>query len=415
MWIVPSSISQAFARESGCSTRPSAPDCVTSDTSLELRCAVSGKPTLRPASWRGWKNRPWSRALFGAAISQTSTAGRFVEWWTCSVRDCRASHTAWQESGSDLATSEATETEADPSRTSCASLPSVSPPWCSSRTSLPGFEAATSDQSGRSYADWVTRSKTRSLSLRRRLERATSASECSSWPTAQACDGDKQSHPRRDGDRTLPSEAKTWPTPVAKHAPRGKGQTYLSNGAGNACLATDAAKWPTPSARDHKGAPDELRTSNARPLNEVAKIWPTLDCNTSTKSNGRFGPNIREAAVRFSTAEIPDWKIEELEEIGTHTCDICGTVSRHNMTQPCPVCKRHTPGTVTYDSSLQAQKPTGEASQATSTRRLNPAFACWLMGWPWWWTRAEQISFAAQEMESYRSRLLWRLSSLCGE
>jgi hypothetical protein len=59
--------------------------------------------------------------------------------------------------------------------------------------------------------------------------------------------------------------------------------------------------------------------------------------------------------------------------------------------------------------------PTGETSPRTSTRRLNPAFACWLMGAPWWWTRAEPISFAALEMESYRQRLRWHLLNLCGE
>jgi len=38
-----------------------------------------------------------------------------------------------------------------------------------------------------------------------------------------------------------------------------------------------------------------------------------------------------------------------------------------------------------------------------------------LMGLNWWWTRAEPISFAAAEMESYRSRLRWHLLNLCGE
>ena len=48
----------------------------------------------------------------------------------------------------------------------------------------------------------------------------------------------------------------------------------------------------------------------------------------------------------------------------------------------------------------------------TSPLRLNPAFVSWLMGWPWWWTRAERISFAAREMASWTSRqrsLLWSL------
>ena len=54
-------------------------------------------------------------------------------------------------------------------------------------------------------------------------------------------------------------------------------------------------------------------------------------------------------------------------------------------------------------------------STHTSRRRLNPAFVCWLMGLNWWWTRAEPISFAAAEMESYRSRLRWHFENLCGE
>jgi hypothetical protein len=60
-------------------------------------------------------------------------------------------------------------------------------------------------------------------------------------------------------------------------------------------------------------------------------------------------------------------------------------------------------------------KQTGDPSRKCSTRRLNPAFVCWLMGWPWWWTRAEPISFAAAEMASWRSRAQLHLSSLCGE
>jgi len=63
--------------------------------------------------------------------------------------------------------------------------------------------------------------------------------------------------------------------------------------------------------------------------------------------------------------------------------------------------------------SLPDQTPTGEESSRTCGRRLNPAFACFLMGMPWWWTRAEPISFGAREMRLFRSALLWRLSILC--
>jgi hypothetical protein len=60
-----------------------------------------------------------------------------------------------------------------------------------------------------------------------------------------------------------------------------------------------------------------------------------------------------------------------------------------------------------------APTQTGEQSPLTSGRRLNPAFVSWLMGAPWWWTKAEPISFGAREMRSYRFALLSRLSILC--
>ncbi|UGA37629.1 DNA cytosine methyltransferase [Chromobacterium haemolyticum] len=64
---------------------------------------------------------------------------------------------------------------------------------------------------------------------------------------------------------------------------------------------------------------------------------------------------------------------------------------------------------------IQANGPTSSISPPSSPLRLNPAFACWLMGWPWWWTNPGPISFAALEMALWRSRLRWHLSRLLGE
>lgn len=50
----------------------------------------------------------------------------------------------------------------------------------------------------------------------------------------------------------------------------------------------------------------------------------------------------------------------------------------------------------------------------TLPRRLNPAFACWLMGWPIWWTNPALTSCAKSAMASYRCRLRQQLSSCCG-
>lgn len=50
-----------------------------------------------------------------------------------------------------------------------------------------------------------------------------------------------------------------------------------------------------------------------------------------------------------------------------------------------------------------------------SPRRLNPAFGCWLMGLPCWWTNPGLTSFAKSEMELYRSRQQQHLSCLFDE
>lgn len=59
--------------------------------------------------------------------------------------------------------------------------------------------------------------------------------------------------------------------------------------------------------------------------------------------------------------------------------------------------------------------PTTRPKHVLGRLRLNPAFACWLMGWPLWWTNPGLTSCAKSAMELYRCRLLQHLSSLCGE
>jgi site-specific DNA-cytosine methylase len=59
--------------------------------------------------------------------------------------------------------------------------------------------------------------------------------------------------------------------------------------------------------------------------------------------------------------------------------------------------------------------PTTRPAHVLGRRRLNPAFGCWLMGWPSWWTNPGITSSVKSEMASYRCRLQSHLSSLLGE
>ncbi len=64
--------------------------------------------------------------------------------------------------------------------------------------------------------------------------------------------------------------------------------------------------------------------------------------------------------------------------------------------------------------SIHDGKPLSPTAR-TLPRRLNPAFACWLMGWPIWWTNPALTNSAKSAMESYRCRLQQQLLNLCGE
>jgi hypothetical protein len=260
-------------------------------------------------------------------------------------------------------------------------------------------------------------------------------------------------------------------------------------------------------------------------LSSEAAQWPTMDCNTSTYSNGKFGMNIREAAVNWQTPhgmsgmdhtgkvgsggefakQVEKWMTPRASA-ATNGSD-SGSANRQKqglnlglkdqasqwMTPMVPNGGRHVSAeivvakgktdqgkrTVGLESqSMHWASPTtrmhkGGGNQVTrkdgksrldmldwqaehfshpplitqdgqtslppilispqplpqvvsvsggttrpdllKRKRLNPAFACWLMGWPWWWTNPALTSFARSEMALYRCRLQQHLCYLLGE
>ena len=77
MWLyVPSISAQA--------TAGSASPSDSQDSTPELFVTLSGTPTQRPYSWRGWTTRPWIERLSGT-ISQPLTAQRGAAEWISSL------------------------------------------------------------------------------------------------------------------------------------------------------------------------------------------------------------------------------------------------------------------------------------------------------------------------------------------
>lgn len=436
MWLIPSSLQQVFAPESVGSISGSLSDSNTLASSPGLRLCVSGKVTLRPFSSSVWKKKPWSDALFGAAIWPTSTADLGLERWICSLRAFPVNPTVAPENNSGLPTSEATETETDHCRTSCALSASVAPPWCSSKMSQLGLPGDGFNHSERNYREWVTRSKTRSLSLRAMLARTICASESSSWPTVRCHEvGGYQNQADGTTQPTLCRAASNWPSPRAEdsescgnhpnatdsltgatkfwstpntarrgtESPENKQARKAESGGGCSDLLTQAEYWATPAAHERTQAPRDV--DHGIQLANQADNWATPDATAAQRGNGGYSDkqlNRKEGCPSILNYDVLNWATPNARDHkGTDLPSRNGGTSLAHQTQ-------------TGEFSHLDRQPIGEESQNTSGRRLSPAFVCWLMGVPWWWTRVEPISFAAQEMAAWYSRARSLLFTLCG-
>ena len=441
MWVVPSQLRDSVPGWA-CSTSESPSHSNGSGSDISLHCTVSGTPTLQHASSRVWKTRAWSRALFGAVISDSSTASRFVEQWTSRLRACHVRHTALPANNSDMQTTEATETEAGRSRSSSESFPKCDPPWCSLKMSQLGLPLDGFDFSERNYADWVTRSRIRSLSLRSRLEQAIGAKEYSSlrWTTPQTSECESAPRPsRKETGRTteyLGRQVAMWPSPRAED----------SESCGNHPDATDSLTgatrlWPTPVANDDNKSPEaHMRMKANMPggprtqptsLQVVSQMWQTPQVPngggktrgqdrsdelllegqasmwaTPTAAGSKGGSPQDSKGKRDLRLDLEKWPTPQARDFRS------GQASQETMDSNArPLNEVAESSHLVPVISTDGVELSKTAASTTSRRRLNPAFGCWLQGWPWWWTRAEQISFAASEMVVFHCALQSRLST----
>lgn len=336
MWLIPSQIRASCPCLQGAEGLTS--ESGSPGPEPELFVTVSGTPTLRPFSWRGWRSRPWSRRLFGAATSDSSTGDRFAEWWTESLRARHASRTQSQDGRKGTTTTDPTETETAPSRRCSESSGKSGLAGAFSRMSLHGSQEDIFSQSGSDYSTWVTNARNRSFCLRQILAQRINGSGSGSWPTPDvsmlkhdryADDGKvmvQHQHPDRGTNLARAARVilKTPNVPNGgrgtSHAQRIGGTLYHNGKKVQEVLESQARQWSTPTARDYK--------DGAEPSENV----PT---------NGLLG--------------------------------------------------RQAP-------RMMLDGDTSSNDGRSTRRRLNPIFVQWLMGWPIGWTRAT-TSYGASETE----------------
>ncbi|WP_240352273.1 hypothetical protein [Chromobacterium alkanivorans] len=227
------------------------------------------------------------------------------------------------------------------------------------------------------------------------------------WQTPTATDGHKGGPNNRHSDgipKLSGQAAQFWATPNA-HDGRRPGADMHSTQSGN--LSRDAAQWPTPTSRDYRtpnSAESQVRRNpngGEKLPNFIAHNWPTPTAMDSEQSGSA---NANHKTLHRATSTWPTPAASDSTRGGQQTSRMTGQTLVQTVNSLCsrPVLSIH-------DGA--------ELSPTTRTlrQRLNPAFACWLMGWPTWWTNPGRISFAASEMALWRSKLLLDLSRLLGE
>lgn len=243
---------------------------------------LSGKPTQRPLSWRGWKARPWI-ALLSGTISRPSTAQIGVGLWTSSLVAIRVNHSPAPASG------KAAKTRATCGQRSLESYLRFPPAGASSRT-CPGTYLLASRKSYKTWKHWVTALR-RDCLARKKSVRRTGGSGCSSWGTPESHERtqtprvvDANGNPRKV---VLANQAANWPTPhtncVTGPGTQGRdGGLNLQTAAHSHRVPPQTgANWPTPRTCAGKRSSGGNRT-------ELVEAWESPATSGPRSLNPRF-------------------------------------------------------------------------------------------------------------------------------
>lgn len=274
---------------------------------------LSGKHSRRPSSWRGWRTRPWSRRLFGAATWRTSTPPLLREWISSRLGS-PARRSVRQGGGAGRTTNDGSglrspEWLATLAHSSCSSKTCVDC-WLPPQASLLGSDTfcGTWPTSGSMLNGVVSR---RPTSAPRTAGNGSSswptAGAASSWPTPTATNPNegepvekwqqRQQRRRRRNLATLTDghvksmplgmASRLWQTPsvadtTGGHATRGGARS------GELLLAGQARQWPTPTAAEGQRHSDPMRDRAGPSLTliEVGSLFGPPDQTTPTGGDG---------------------------------------------------------------------------------------------------------------------------------
>ncbi len=256
------------------------------------------------------------------------------------------------------------------------------------------------------------------------------------WPTATKEDGESSARHTTDPSKpmhpgtTLTDAARQWPTPdaglanldedPAKWAARKKLHAEKEEGATRAGMPLGIASqlWATPRTRGRVGdSCSETRALEGENvgLNDQAANWPTpMNHNdrggpSKTALEKGAGADLNDAATAWPTPAARDYRTPNSQE--SEERRFSGVMKGKG--QQLQNFVEHSPSSpLVRVTCVSGEELSPTDPSVASRRRLNPAFVCWLMGWPWWWTNPARNSFARAATGSYLFKLRSRLAYL---
>lgn len=251
------------------------------ETAIDAWVTVSGKPSQRPATWIGWRTRPWIKRLFGT-ISRPSLANSTAARWISSLPDSHASRGPLPDKEKELKMSGGS---GPISHESFAMWDPGSSSWKTSQVSLFG-----GGQSGYSE-NWPRWGSMRNGAcfLQPTLEPAIIGIGSSFWltPRAHSSAESSESFVKRNGDRkagnfgTIEAQVKAWPTPRAEDS-----EACGNHPGASDSLNATARLWSTPQARDWKDQGSRIdRTGHVVGLGRQVLDRNPLETGTKSSRN----------------------------------------------------------------------------------------------------------------------------------
>lgn len=408
-----------------CPSVPAAGDS-TSDSTwraklLESYAALNTKHTAAKSWLRASMRKPWMTRLFGR-IYEPSMVARGVESWIASLAATHASRSVPPESV--LA-----KTILDTYGPTCIeSLAKLNRACVFSRTSQATL-ISDSIPFSLIYERWATELR-RACLRRRKSVQAISESDSSSWPTARSSRG---GYTRDQGNPeaarpTLQGLAELWATPKASELERGICPSQMARRTPG--LQVEAELWTTPQAHDTVQG-DGKRVGRygtkhgGANLNDDVQMWQTPITPDSPKTRKQVGASEREnllpaQAENWPTPTSRDHKGSLDPENRTDRISRGILLDKAAEKWQTPTTPRPHDSENTAGADIQSQKQFdltrqscqfspqdpetskagGESSK--STRRLNPRFVEWLMGWPFGWADSE---CSATALSHYKRRM----------